>query len=165
MDVSRKHKTSIEIVSQAATALLILLGIVATGLAFSQKHRDAAIWVGFAAGVCGCLWFCSWLQDYLWKQDAEEASHTSERPILEPMLVIDLVSSNKVLCHYEIQNTGKTTAYDVRSQESGNGFWAGQFVSIITELAPNGKASVMSIGNFGAHTKDSGMFFRRLTLT
>ena len=101
-----QHKARMEILSQLATLFLIVLGVIATGLALSEKHRDAAIWVGFAAAVCGCLWFCAWLQDYLWKLDAEEASVSAgdsatsrlaaelDSPIRRTVLVLSLKSKH-----------------------------------------------------------------------
>jgi hypothetical protein len=46
----------------------------------------------------------------------------SERPFLEPSLVIDSVSESKVLYHYDVQNTGSATATCIRKAEYGEGF-------------------------------------------
>src|SRR5439155_22843433 len=71
------HKNRIEVTYHLSLALMAVLGIAATVIAVSQKHRDVALWLGFAAALCGVLSFFAWLQDYLWKQDTASAKSTT----------------------------------------------------------------------------------------
>lgn len=101
-----------------------------------------------------------------WKRQQAKPIPDLVRPYLEPTLVVDLVSSNRVLCHYKIHNLSKTApAYNVLLQEGGEGFLAAQFEPVVTELAPDGTASCDSMGNFGPTTIKAPFFVRNISLT
>jgi len=121
-----------EIVYQIALTMLSLLGVIAAGMAFSQKHRDAAVWIGFAAAVFGVLSFFAWLQAYLWKQDAENTKSTPTRRarvvILDSTLVFPEKPGEPWRVKFTLVNTGeedaivsikdKTLVFDVALSET-----------------------------------------------
>ncbi len=66
------------------------------------------------------------------------AAIQEQRPVLQPILVIDSVNTNGVGFHFEVENRGKTTAYNIRQQHARNGDFQG---NIITHESGNELAS------------------------
>lgn len=122
------HKTKMEITYQLALALLTIFGLAGAGLALTGKHRDAALWFGFAAAIMGMLSFFAWLQDYLWKEDNETeklkvATASSQlnqsRPWIAPTLVRlknPLSVGRGVECEVTFHNGGNSAGVLTRSQ-------------------------------------------------
>jgi hypothetical protein len=67
------------------------------------------------------------------------------RPYLKPTLIVESVKSNEVYCHFDIENTGKLPAYNVRWQQKSETFSAGDNRPVSYELAPGAKMSTITL--------------------
>lgn len=108
----RVNRPAMEITYQLSLALVAVFGLLGAGMAMTTKHRDTAIWLGFAATVMAALSFFAWLQDYLWKQDAEaakQATATLPRPrilFVEDRLIPPSNENEPVRIAFGLMNRG-----------------------------------------------------------
>jgi hypothetical protein len=97
----------------------LLLGSLAIGMWYGGGNKIAAIWIGFAGVVCFLLIAAVQMQDYVWKTEFKQPTH-SETDIIRlrayitfPLaaVILNSPSPGNVTAWIRMKNSGLTPAY------------------------------------------------------